>query len=76
LTIHDVAALTQPFWDLHVDPAMAMDTGAGTLVTIQLNLAAGTLVKYLKQPSIKPLVDDILAFNVLCVIVSTSVPRC
>ncbi|KAJ7908990.1 acyl-CoA dehydrogenase NM domain-like protein [Mycena leptocephala] len=65
LTIHDVAALTQPFWDLHVDPAMAMDTGAGTLVTIQLNLAAGTLVKYLKQPSIKPLVDDILAFNVL-----------
>ncbi|KAJ6581956.1 acyl-CoA dehydrogenase NM domain-like protein [Mycena capillaripes] len=65
LTIHDVASLTQPFWDLHVDPAMAMDTGAGTLVTIQVNLAAGTLVKYLKQPTIKPLVDDILAFNVL-----------
>ncbi|KAJ7828269.1 acyl-CoA dehydrogenase NM domain-like protein [Mycena olivaceomarginata] len=65
LTVHDVATLTQPFWDLHVDPAMAMDTGAGTLVTIQVNLAAGTLVKYLKQPSIKRLVDDILAFNLL-----------
>ncbi|KAJ7609319.1 hypothetical protein DFH06DRAFT_187211 [Mycena polygramma] len=65
LTVHDVAALTQPFWDLHTDPAMAMDTGAGTLVTIQVNLAAGTLVKYLKQPTIKLLLDDILAFTVI-----------
>ncbi|KAJ6613726.1 acyl-CoA dehydrogenase NM domain-like protein [Mycena sp. CBHHK59/15] len=66
LTIHDVAALTQRFWDLHVDPAMAMDTGAGTLVTIQINLAAGTLVKYLKEHSpIRRVMDDILAFNVL-----------
>jgi hypothetical protein len=71
-----VAALTQLFWDLHVDKAMAMDTGAGTLVTIQVNLAAGTLVKYLKQPTIKRLVDDILAFNVLCVISFRFVPRC
>jgi hypothetical protein len=69
LSIHDVAALTQPFWDLHVDPIMAMDTGAGTLVTIQINLAAGTLVEYLDDhPSIRTLVDEILAFNVLYVI--------
>jgi len=66
LTIEEVANLGQRFWDLHLDQAMAMDTGAGTLVTIQINLAAGTLVKYLKDhPTIRPLMDDILAFNVL-----------
>ncbi|KAK7024974.1 acyl-CoA dehydrogenase NM domain-like protein [Favolaschia claudopus] len=67
LTVHDVATLTQPFWDMHTDRAMAMDTGAGTLVTIQINLAAGTLVKHLKQPTIKRLVDDILSFRVMWV---------
>ncbi|KAJ7239264.1 acyl-CoA dehydrogenase NM domain-like protein [Mycena rebaudengoi] len=66
LTAVDVETLTQPFWDLHVDPAMAMDTAAGTFVTIQLNLVAGTLVKYLKDsPSLNALMNDILAFDVL-----------
>ncbi|KAJ7146738.1 hypothetical protein C8R44DRAFT_657027 [Mycena epipterygia] len=44
---------------------MSMDTGAGTLVTIQINLVAGTLVEYLEQLSVKQLVNDILSFNVL-----------
>ncbi|KAJ7453159.1 hypothetical protein FB451DRAFT_1281868 [Mycena latifolia] len=66
LTIDDIANLNQPFWDLHTDPAMAMDTGAGTLVTIQINLAAGTLVKHARDhPAIAKLVDDVLAFRVL-----------
>ncbi|KAJ7747812.1 acyl-CoA dehydrogenase/oxidase [Mycena metata] len=66
LTADEVETLAQPFWDLHLDLAMAMDTGAGTLVTIQLNLAAGTLVKYIKDhPAIAQTMDDILAFRVL-----------
>ncbi|KAJ7649473.1 hypothetical protein DFH06DRAFT_1193252 [Mycena polygramma] len=66
LTIDDIANLNQPFWDLHTDPAMAMDTGAGTLVTIQINLAAGTLVKHVRDhPTIAQLVDDVLTFRVL-----------
>ncbi|KAJ7437590.1 acyl-CoA dehydrogenase NM domain-like protein [Mycena galericulata] len=66
LTPSDVAELTQPFWDLHTDPVMAMDTGAGTLVTIQINLAAGTLVKYAQDHlTLKSVLNEILAFNVL-----------
>ncbi|KAJ7236823.1 hypothetical protein C8J57DRAFT_1088016 [Mycena rebaudengoi] len=66
LTAVDVETLTQPFGDLHVDPAMAMDTAAGTFIIIQLNLVAGTLVKYLKDsPSLNALMNDILAFDVL-----------
>ncbi|KAJ6550613.1 hypothetical protein DFH09DRAFT_1366654 [Mycena vulgaris] len=66
LTVDDIASLNQPFWDLHQDPAMAMDTGAGTLVTIQINLAAGTLVKHaIDSPETSKLLDDVLAFRVL-----------
>ncbi|KAJ7235190.1 hypothetical protein C8J57DRAFT_1530882 [Mycena rebaudengoi] len=66
LTAVDIETLTQPFRDLHVDPAMAMDTAAGTFITIQLNLVAGTLVRYLKDsPSLNALMNDILAFDIL-----------
>ncbi|KAJ7863751.1 acyl-CoA dehydrogenase NM domain-like protein [Mycena olivaceomarginata] len=66
LTVHDIETLTRAFWDVHTDHAMAMDTGAGTLVAIQLNLVAGTLVKYLKDsPYVQSLMDDVLSFNVL-----------
>ncbi|KAJ7863766.1 hypothetical protein B0H14DRAFT_3107587 [Mycena olivaceomarginata] len=66
LTVHDIETLTRSFWDVHTDHAMAMDTGAGTLVAIQLNLVAGTLVKYLKESSyVQSLMDDVLSFNVL-----------
>ncbi|KAJ6550950.1 hypothetical protein DFH09DRAFT_823201, partial [Mycena vulgaris] len=66
LTAGDIENWMQPFWDLHVDRALAMDTAAGTLVTIQINLVVGTLIKYLRDdPSLSALMDDILAFNVL-----------
>ncbi|KAF7356178.1 hypothetical protein MVEN_00949100 [Mycena venus] len=66
LTVHDIETLTRSFWNVHTDHAMAMDTGAGTLVTIQINLVAGTLVKYLKGNSyVKSLMADVLSFNVL-----------
>ncbi|KAJ7470780.1 hypothetical protein FB451DRAFT_1037557 [Mycena latifolia] len=65
LNIHDVAAQTQSFLNLHFDPAMSLDTGARTLVTAQ-TLAASTLVKYVKDhPAVKLLIDDILAFNLI-----------
>lgn len=71
LTVHDIETLTRAFWDVHTDHAMAMDTGAGTLVAIQLNLVAGTLVKYLKDSSyVQSLMDDVLSFNVLCVLIT------
>ncbi|KAJ6512370.1 acyl-CoA dehydrogenase/oxidase, partial [Mycena vulgaris] len=47
-------------------PVFPTDTAAGTFVTIQINLVARTLVKYLRDdPSLSALMADILAFNVL-----------
>jgi hypothetical protein len=60
--------LTPSFWNLHIDHAMAMDTGAATLITIQMNLVAGTLAKYIKtNPFLENLMGDILAFRVVWV---------
>lgn len=47
---------------------MTMDSAAGTLVTIQVNLVAGTLVKHVHEsPSRLKILQDILQFKVLYV---------
>lgn len=64
LTIDDVLALSPNFWELHQDPLMAMDGGAMTLVTIQVNLSAGTIARQaVNRPELVPLVDDLLSYR-------------
>ncbi|KAJ9218775.1 hypothetical protein DTO027B5_8754 [Paecilomyces variotii] len=64
LTVQDVLHLTPKFWQMHTDMAMGMDAAALTLVTIQYNLAAGTIAPYMKKrPDLVQLMDNILQFN-------------
>ena len=63
--MEDVLFLSPKFWDLHTDPIACIDGAAATLLTIQYNLCAGTLVTYLpEQPSFAPLLQRILDLKV------------
>ncbi|KAH9990765.1 acyl-CoA dehydrogenase NM domain-like protein [Russula vinacea] len=65
LTAEDVLFLSPKFWDLHTDPVACIDGAAATLLTIQYNLCAGTLVTYLpEQPTLAPLLQRVLDFEV------------
>jgi acyl-CoA oxidase len=64
-TTEDVTYLTDKFWSLHRDYFGPMDCSAYTLLTIQYNLAAGTLGPHaLKRPELRPLMKKILDFDV------------
>ena len=64
LTIDDVLTLSPKFWELHQDPLMAIDGGAMTLTTIQVNLTAGTIARQaIHRPELLPLVDELLQFR-------------
>ncbi|TDL26559.1 acyl-CoA dehydrogenase NM domain-like protein [Rickenella mellea] len=65
LTAHDVLTLSEKFWELHMDNVAMMDGAAITLLTIQYNLAAGTLAPFaMKRPELRPLLQRILNFDV------------
>jgi acyl-CoA oxidase len=65
LTPEDVLFLTPKFWQTHLDPIITMDGAATTLMSIQLNLAAGTLAPFaLERPELLPLLEKILNFEV------------
>jgi len=49
---HDVTSMSEKFWLFHTDPIWCMDGAAGTLCTIQINLCAGTLAKYLSRTTV------------------------
>ncbi|KAH8834131.1 acyl-CoA dehydrogenase NM domain-like protein [Flagelloscypha sp. PMI_526] len=66
LTVEDVVQLRDPFWALHSDVLFSQDGAAGTLSTIQVNLAAGTIGQFVEaQPTLRPLIQQILKFDVL-----------
>jgi hypothetical protein len=63
--MEDVLFLTPKFWDLHTDPIAGFDGAAATLLTIQYNLCAGTLLTYLSgQPDLAPLIQRVMDFEV------------
>ena len=65
LTMEDVLFLSPKFWDLHTDPIASIDGAAASLLTLQYNLCAGTLVTYLpEQPGLAPLLQRVLDFEV------------
>ncbi|EKM60026.1 uncharacterized protein PHACADRAFT_115441 [Phanerochaete carnosa HHB-10118-sp] len=64
LEIDDVLTLSPKFWQLHQDPLATLDGGAATLVTIQVNLTAGTIARHaVHRPELVPLVDDLLSYR-------------
>ncbi|KAH8810570.1 acyl-CoA dehydrogenase NM domain-like protein [Flagelloscypha sp. PMI_526] len=66
LTIDDVLNLDEPFWAMHGHLSYPLDGAAGTLATIQVNLVSGTIANYVsRQPSLQPLVDELLNFGIL-----------
>ena len=48
LTAEDVLYLRPKFWALHTDLIAPLDGAATTLITIQYNLAAGTLAPHIQ----------------------------
>ncbi|KAL4736254.1 acyl-CoA dehydrogenase/oxidase [Aspergillus similis] len=65
LTVEDILHLTPRFWRFHWDPISAYDFSAHTLLTIQYNLAAGTLAPFVKdRPDLKEIMDRILNFDI------------
>lgn len=53
---------------MHTDPIWTLDGGAGTLVTIQLNLCAGTIAMHNEsRPDLDQILRDIMQFRVSCV---------
>lgn len=60
----DILTLSPKFWELHQDPIMALDGGAMTLMTIQVNLTSGTIARYaVHRPDLVPLVEDLLRYR-------------
>ncbi|EMD40441.1 hypothetical protein CERSUDRAFT_130285 [Gelatoporia subvermispora B] len=65
LTPQDIVFLKPKFWQLHMDQIAPMDGAATTLITIQYNLAAGTLAPFaLRRPELQPLLKRIMDFDV------------
>lgn len=65
LTADDVLHMTPKFWELHTDNLVTLDGGAFTLLTIQYNLAGGTLAPFAeKRPELRLLMDRIMKFDV------------
>lgn len=65
LTAEDVVYLRPKFWALHTDTIGPLDGAAITLITIQYNLAAGTLAPHaFKRPELRPLLQKIMDFDV------------
>ena len=65
LTPQDIFFLSPKFWQMHTDLINAVDVGATILLTIQYNLAAGTLAPFaFNRPELQPLLKRIINFDV------------
>ncbi|RCI09092.1 hypothetical protein L249_5067 [Ophiocordyceps polyrhachis-furcata BCC 54312] len=65
LTALDLKNLSAKFWSFHRDNIHALDLAAFSLLTIQYNLVAGTLLRYVdERPEHKPLLESIFNFDV------------
>ncbi|KAJ7461834.1 acyl-CoA dehydrogenase NM domain-like protein [Mycena galericulata] len=65
LRIDDIVKTSPKFWTMHTDPIWTMDGAAGSLVTIQLNLCAGTIAMYAEsRPDLRQILQEILEFKV------------
>jgi acyl-CoA oxidase len=66
LTADDILQTTPKFWEMYLDPNIALDYGLFTILTAQINLTIGTLSRYLAtRPDLVPLVDALLKGDVI-----------
>lgn len=73
LTADDVANLTPKFWNYHMDMVHTVSFATFVLVTIQYNLAGGTIAPYAaNRPDLQRLMDRIMDFEVSYVIFKTT----
>lgn len=67
-TSRDITSLTEKFWQMPADLVGVIDASAMILLTIQYNLAAGTLASFAeRRPDLQPLMKRILKFDISCV---------
>lgn len=61
----DVKNLTANYWKFHTDPILTIDTAATTLITLQLNLCAGTILHFAgdDRQDLLSIVDDLLVYK-------------
>lgn len=65
MTAVDILSCSPRFWEFHLDPIGAADVATFTLMTIQINLAAGTLAPFAEsQPQYRKLLDQMLKFEI------------
>ncbi|OKL64197.1 hypothetical protein UA08_00272 [Talaromyces atroroseus] len=65
MTVEDVIQLTPKFWEYHLDLIHGIASSTFVLVTIQYNLAAGTIGSYAAdRPDLQELMDRIMKFDV------------
>ena len=63
--MHDVTTLSEKFWELAADFIGAIDPSTTIFLTIQYNLAAGTLAPFVDgRPELRPLMTKILNFDI------------
>lgn len=64
LTVWDVLSYGPKFWDMHLDMNLPNDGGAFTILTVNVNLAAGTIARFLDtRPDLEPLVESMLRLD-------------
>lgn len=65
LQVEDIVDLSPRFFDMHRDDIIIRDIGSHALLSIQHNLAAGTLAPYAKEsPQVQELLERVLNFEV------------
>ncbi|KAJ6480441.1 acyl-CoA dehydrogenase NM domain-like protein [Mycena sanguinolenta] len=65
LTAHDLISLSPKFWAMHTSNMTTVDAAATILLTIQYNLAAGTIAPWVdKRPELRPIFEKIMNFEV------------
>jgi acyl-CoA oxidase len=69
-----VLSYTPKYWEMHQDPMTALDGGAMTICTIQINLIAGTIgQEAVRRPELMPIVEELLQFKKQCVFIPDDV---
>ncbi|KAK7036234.1 acyl-CoA dehydrogenase NM domain-like protein [Favolaschia claudopus] len=65
LTAHDILTLSPRFWAMHSDNISAVAPASMALLTIQYNLAAGTIAPWAeKRAELRPILQKIMNFDV------------
>jgi acyl-CoA oxidase len=64
LSAADVLNVTPKFWSLVLDPISPLDFGCYTIIGVNVNLAIGTIARYLpERPDLEPLVKSMLSLD-------------